>query len=63
MGELVSPSVVRPAGLRDEVVNKFLDRPEFIATFQNGSAGKGGRVVLFAVFGSAMCPLSCLHLF
>lgn len=61
VGELVSPSTVRAGGLHDEDVNLFPDRVEFrLRRSKMDQVERGCVVVLFAVSGSLVCPLSCL---
>lgn len=64
VGELISPSVQRPGGLRDEDVDLFGDRLEFhLRRSKTDQLGRGRRVVIFAVPESSVCPVRCLERF
>ncbi|XP_075719756.1 uncharacterized protein LOC142760450 [Rhinoderma darwinii] len=64
IGELVSPSTKRAGGLRLEEVGLYGDRLEvWLRRSKTDQMGKGKRIVLFALPGSAMCPVACMRAF
>ncbi|XP_075684263.1 uncharacterized protein LOC142652502 [Rhinoderma darwinii] len=64
IGELVSPSTKRAGGLRLEEVGLYGDRLELLLRrSKTDQMGKGKRIVLFALPGSAMCPVACMRAF
>ncbi|XP_075687663.1 uncharacterized protein LOC142656621 [Rhinoderma darwinii] len=64
IGELVSPSTKRAGGLRRGEVSLYGDRLEvWLRRSKTDQLGKGKRIVLFALPGSAMCPVACMRVF
>ncbi|XP_075711227.1 uncharacterized protein LOC142747971 [Rhinoderma darwinii] len=64
IGELVSPSTKRAGGLRLEEVGLYGDRLElWLRRSKTDQMGKGKRIVLFSLPGSAMCPVACMRAF
>ncbi|XP_075199496.1 uncharacterized protein LOC142302317 [Anomaloglossus baeobatrachus] len=64
LGELVCTSRFKRDGLSRDSVDLYEDRVEIlIRSSKTDQVGKGCRVVLFGVPGSAMCPVRCLREF
>ncbi|XP_075707168.1 uncharacterized protein LOC142741711 [Rhinoderma darwinii] len=64
IGELVSPSTKRAGGLRLGEVSLYVDRLEvWLRRSKTDQLGKGKRIVLFALPGSEMCPVTCMRAF
>ncbi|XP_075715599.1 uncharacterized protein LOC142750481 [Rhinoderma darwinii] len=64
VGELVSPSASTPGGVRQDDVDVYEDRVEIVLRYsKTDQMGRGRRLVLFALPGNAVCPVSCLREF
>ncbi|XP_075198526.1 uncharacterized protein LOC142301406 [Anomaloglossus baeobatrachus] len=64
LGELVCTSRFKRDGLSRDSVDLYEDRIEIlIRSSKTDQLGKGCRVVVFGVPGSAMCPVRCLREF